>query len=367
MPETPTPPEQESLSVWHIFIEVILCVLAVITAFTIILPLFFIPAAIAFPIIVGRGKLYFIPAAVAGILLLIFFDRAQVLTWFIAYFGVILAILAAFGVGAGFLIRCCRKSRKIIRILATVAGIVILLVPGLYVLDGLSGLVRRPFVNLRIRTYVARNYSDFDLTVNRPIFDFKGGYFGALVHDSNNPDISFLVSHRNGRISDGFTAGTFWAGTLEYLLPPLLEEEFSGEFSREVPRTAWVSDGFTARVVGVQVGQPFDKTADVEKIARIIVTTESAAPEALAAKISRYHEFISQNGFNFARYRFHFRYENAPPIRVNDRVIEITVISELINDDLPAMIGYARGERSQDGVFDREYFRYVSLVDFTPD
>ena len=167
-------------------------------------------------------------------------------------------------------------------------------------------------------------------------------------------------------IRDGFTGGAFWARTLNHMLTPLLEEEFGDEFHRFTPSVAGVQAGFTSSVVGVQVGQPFDLTADVEKTARIIVVTESADPDILAAKISRYHAFISQNDFNFVQYMFHFQYANAPPIRGSERVIDISVQPELINDDLPARIEYARNNRNQNGVFHTTEFRYVSRVDFTP-
>lgn len=369
MSETPTPPKQKASNKRHIVIEVILSVLAAITLPTIALPFLFIPAAIAFPIVVSRRKLYFIPAAVAciALLILLFLFGVREFLSIMTLFLFIVAITGAFGVGAGLLIRHFLKSHKRMKIIAIAGGIVILLVPGLFILDAFIGLIRFPFANWRIRSYVARNYADFDLTVNRPYFDFKSGNFHALIQDSNNPDISFRITHRRGgEIHDRFTAGTFWAGTLDYMLTPLLEGEFSDEFHRVTPRIDGVQAGFTSQVSGVQVGQPFDKAADVEKTARIIVVTESADPETLAAKISRYHEFISQNGFNFERYRFHFRYENAPPVRRDERVIEITVISERINDDLPAMIEHARSNRDQNGVFRREYFRYNSRVDFTP-
>ena len=366
MTEPPTPYEQEKLNKKYIVTEVIICVLAILSALTLLGPLVLVPVAFAYPIIVGRPKLLYIPTGMAGvgfiILLVLLFHDIGLIFFLLLLF----AIVSAFGVGAGFIIRRFRVSRKRVKVLATTVGIIVLLVPCLFIVEIFTGLFRSPFVHLRIHTYIARNYADFDLRVSIPSYDFKSNLFSAQIRDRNSPDIFFNITHGSGELRDGFTSGSFWARTLDYMIAPLLEEEFNGEFYRFTPRIAGVQAGFTSRVAGVQIGQPFDKTADVEKTARIIVTTESAAPKALAALILRYHEFFSQNGFSFTEYTFHFQYAHAPPIRGSERVIDITVVSELINDDLPTRIEYARNNRNQNGVFHTTEFRYVSRVDFEP-
>jgi hypothetical protein len=115
---------------------------------------------------------------------------------------ILVAVLAICGVGAGLLIRRFRKTKKHIKIITTIIGIIVLLVPFLFIVELFSGIFRYPFVSWRIHSYVARNYSDFDLTVNRVYFDFKDNYFYAQVHDSNNTDISFRISHGSGIIGD---------------------------------------------------------------------------------------------------------------------------------------------------------------------
>jgi len=363
MIESPTPSEQKKLCKWHIIAEIMICVLAVLSIPSVFIPLILIPAAFAYPVIAGRLKLLFIPAGVAGAFLLVFLvivaDGVLVLLFFIA-------IAGAFGVVAGLIIRYFRESRKHIRIIATVIGVVILLVPFLFVFETFTGLMRSPFVSLRVRSYVARHYADYDLRVGRTTYHLKNVVFNTQVHDRNNPDISFSISVHNGKISDGFTSGGFWARTLDRMLTPLLEEEFGDEFHRVTPSIAGVRAGFTSRITGVKIGQPFDLTADVKITARIIITTESAEPEILAEKISRYHAFTSQNGFNFSEYLFHFQYANAPPIRGNQRVIDISLLPELINDDLPALIEHAHNNRNENGVFHTAEFRYVSRVGSAP-
>jgi len=349
MNENQTHLKKEKLRKKHIVAEVIICLLAALGVMTILAPFILIPIAFAFPIIIGKPKLLFIPVCVVGaIFLVLLFVEATVIPILLFIF----AIISTFGAGAGLLIRRFRESRKRIKILVNIISVIILIAPFLFVLDLFSGLVRYPFVALRIHTYVARNYSDFDLTVSRLSFDFKSNNFNAQVRDSNNPDISFRINNRGGTIYDGFTSGSFWEGTLNHMLGPLLEQEFGAELQH-----------FSSNISGVQIGQRFDLAANVEKTARITIAidnaTDNITPENLTSQISRYHDFISRNGFSFTEYIFSF---TNPEL---ERSIEITVSPAHINDSLPAMIEYARKNRNQSGVFQRPDFRYISRVDFT--
>ena len=364
MIEAPSPSKQDKLRKKHVIVEIIICVLAALSVPTLLIPLILVPIAFAYPIIVGKPRLLYIPSGVAcAALLIMLFFEADVIPLLLFF----LAIVGAFGVGSGLLIRCFYESRRCVKVIATTISIVILLAPCLFAVDMFSGIFRFPLARWQVHRYVAVYYADFDLTVGRMRFDFKNGDFNVNIYDSNNSDIWFNIRRVNVReIRDGFTSGVFWARTLNHMLTPLLEEEFGDEFHRLTPSIAGVQAGFTSSVVGVQVGQLFDLTADVEKTARIIVVTESADPDILVAKISRYHAFILQNGFNFAQYMFHFQYANAPPIRGSERVIDVSVQPELIYDGLPARIQYARNNRNQNGVFYTTEFRYVSHVDFVP-
>ena len=348
MTETPTPREKTPL--WQIIVEVVISAIALPATF---FALILVPVAFALPIIIGRPKMLYIPVCIMPLLLAIFFilNGAELILFFMLCIGV--AILGAFGVGAGFLIRRFRKSRTWVKVFAIIIGGVILFAPFLFVVEGFTGMIRSPFVNRRVRAYVAEHYVDFDLTVGCTGFSLKDGIFGTRIYDRNNPDISFRINVHNGVINDTFRSGTFWEGTLNHMLTPLLEEKFGDEFLR-----------FTSGIRGVRIAQQFDLDANVEKTARIAVATENADPETLATQLSRYHEFFLQNGFIFLRYTFHFHYENAPPIRGSERVIDITIPPELISTNLPMLIEYARENRNQNGVFfDNEIdFRYVSRV-----
>jgi len=348
MIETSTSPEWENSRKKHIIVVVIICALAAISVLTIIGPFVLVPIAFAYPIIVSKPKLLYIPAGMAGagfvIMLFLLFHDIGLIFILLIYF----AIVSAFGVGAGFLIRRFRKSRKRVKFLATTIGIIILLVPFVFIVELFTGWLRSPFVQIYIRSYIARNYADFDLVVNRPSLHFELQTFTSRVQDRNNPNLRFSVSLDNGGLHDSFTSGAFWSGILDPMLTPLLEEEFGDEFHL-----------FTSSISGVQVGQAFDLTADNLRIrSRITIATECSAPETLTAKIMRYHAFIIENGFYFTEHSFSFVYPGY------ERSITITISPQIINDDLPARIEHARNNRNQNGVYQSGNFNYTSYVDF---
>ncbi|MCL2357316.1 MAG: hypothetical protein FWC70_09210 [Defluviitaleaceae bacterium] len=339
-----TPTEKKHSPHWQIIVAAAISILAALSVPTLFLPFILIPAAFAFPLIIDRPKLLFIPSGVALATIAVL---ALVLQSFnldiLVFFFILAAIPAAFGMAAGWLIRFFRTRSTKVKILSIAVGGIILLVPFLFVAEIFTGIFRMPMVALRVNAYVARHYADFDLAVGRPSYSFKNGDFSVQVRDSNNPDVSFLIRYHNGEINDGFTQGNFWAATINNMLAPLLEQEFGDELR-----------SFTSSVSGVQAGQKFDLNADVEKTARISVNAESLCADVLAAKITRYHEFISQNGINFDVYVVTFRYCN------NERPTQISVPREFINNDLPALIEYAQNNRNEHGTFfDRETrFRY---------
>jgi len=348
MPEPP-PPKEQKLNKRHIVVEILICIFAVISAPTFLGPLILVPVAFAYPIIVSRPKLLFIPTGMASIgfmimLFLWFHDIVWILLMLFLF-----AVVSAFGVGAGLLIRRFRISRKRVKVLATTVGIIILLVPFVFVVEMFTGWFRTPFVQLYFRSYVARNYADFDLVVTRPSLHLEMQTFTSQVHDRNNPDLRFNVSLGRGGLRDSFTAGGFWTIQLNSILRPLFEEEFGDEFRN-----------FTSSISGVQVGQSFDLTDNNIRIrSHITIATECSDPETLTEKIMRYHAFIIENGFYFTGHTFifvHPDYESS---------IAITIFSpQVINDDLPALIERARNNRNQHGVFQSGDFTYSSRVDF---
>jgi len=262
------------------------------------------------------------------------------------FFFVIISVLV---IGAVFFIWRFCKSQKRIRLLKTTIGIIIVLVPFVFIFELFTGWLRSPFVHSYISSYVAQNYEDFDLVVNRPSLHLELQTFTSQVHDRNNPDLRFCVSPNNGGFIDTFTNGGFWSKIFETMLRPLLEEEFGDEL---LLFTSWIS--------GMQVGQPFDLTADNLIIgSHITIATECSDPKTLTTKIKRYHVFITENGFNFTSHSFSFVHPDY------EHSIGITMSPQIINDDLSALIMYARNNRNQHGNFQSGgNFSYTSYVDF---
>ncbi|MCL2202616.1 MAG: hypothetical protein FWB88_01560 [Defluviitaleaceae bacterium] len=349
MTEIPTPPEHEKSQKKHFIIEAIICALAVLSVLTLLGLLVLVPVAFAYPIIVGRPKLLYIPIGMASIgfivwLFLAFYDFGLIIMMMFFF-----AIVSAFGVGAGFLIRCFRKSQKPARFVATSIGIIILLVPLVFAVELFTGWLRTPFVQLHFRSYLARNIPEFNLAVSRPSFHFKFQTFTSRVQDRNNSDFSFSISRDSGRTRINYPSSGSWSRTLDPMLTQLLEDAFGDGFRR-----------FTSSISGVGFGQRFDLTADnVIMRSRITIATDCSAPETLTAKILRYHTFLAENGFYFTEHSFGFVHPDY------ERSITIRVSPQRINDDLPALIAYARNNRNQNGNFQRGgNFSYTSHVDF---
>jgi len=196
--------QKEKLRKRHVVIEVIICVLAAFSVPTLFIPFILVSVAFAYPVIVGRPKLLFIPISVAGAFFLIMFrlDGIEILL-------LLFAVISAFGVVAGLLIRHFRESRKSVKTIATIVGVVILFVPFLFIMEMFFGLLRNPLANMRVRRYIAQHYSDFDLRVGRSSYDFKDVSFNTRVYDRNNRDIHFNVIIRNGEVVDTFRSGGY--------------------------------------------------------------------------------------------------------------------------------------------------------------
>jgi len=310
MNERPTSSEQKKLHIKHVITEIIFYIFAIIAT----------PLSIIVLFVHGIGSIF--------ILLFLF------------------AVISVICVSTVFFVRRFRESRKRVRILVVTIGIIILFVPSIFIFELFTGWFRSPFVHVYIRSYVARNYTGFDLVVNRPSLHLELQAFTSQVHDRNNQDLRFSVSPDNGGFIDTFTSGAFWSGMLNPMIIPLLEVEFGDEFIL-----------FTSSISGVQVGQPFDLTADNLIIrSRITFSTECSSSDALAEKIMRYHAFITENEFYFTEHSFSFMHPDY------ERSITITVSPQIINDDLPARIEYARNNRNQHGNFQNGNFSYTSHV-----
>jgi len=340
--------EKNTLRKWHVITEVIICVIAAISVVTIILPLLLVPVAFAFPIIVRQAKLLFIPIGfiMLGAIVLIAVGEGSL----ILGMSVLVTIIGAFGVGTGFVVRFFQTRSKKLIALSYVVGCIILIVPFMFVVDILSGVVRRPFIRMRVRSHISRNYPDIDLRMGRTNFAMGSPLVRTQVHYGEHTDIYFNITVQGREIRSDIRQ--LWNLKIDNQLTSLLREEFGDEF-----RSIFTS------VSGLQSGQIFDITANAQITASITIITEDTSPEALYAKILRYHELLLQTDFTVTHYTIAFRFRNAT---ATDKHININIPPSLINEGLPWLIQHARDNQNQRGIFfdDLINFRYVSSANY---
>jgi len=335
--------QKTTLSKWHIVTEVIICVITAISVVTIILPLLLVPVAFAFPIIVRQAKLLFIPIGfimLAAIVLIVVGEGSLILGM-----SVLVTIVGAFGVGTGFIVRFFQTRSKKLIALSYVVGCIILIVPFMFVVDLFTGVVRRPFVRMRVRSHISRNYPDIDLRMGRTNFNMGSSLIRTNVHYQDT-DIYFHVTVQGREIRSDI--GQLWTRKINHQLTLLLREEFENEF-----RSIFISS------TGIHV----ELNAAPKITASITILTEDTSPEALYAQISRYHELIIKNGFTVTEYTIAFRFRNAT---ASDKHININIPPSLINEGLPWLIRHARDNQNQRGIFfdDSINFRYVSTMNY---
>jgi len=118
--------------------------LGVISFFSLLL----IPAVFAFPIIIKTSKLLIMPSVIIPVVIIIigivFFHPSEIL-FIIILFCVVTAILGAFGIGAGFLIRSFHSRKGMLKVSLITVGCFILLTPVAFIVILVSGvLLPRP-------------------------------------------------------------------------------------------------------------------------------------------------------------------------------------------------------------------------------
>lgn len=326
----------KSIRPWHIVVEVIGSILSVLPLIVgrvplLLLSIIFVPLVFAFPIIIRKHKLLFIPITIMPILIVAVY-RYHSPVILVAF-----AILSVFGVVAGLLIRKFSLGGRTAKILSRTVGLLVLMAPALIVVYINFGAPLHSFpVNRKVRQYVAETYPDteFDLVVGRTRRAWDGGTYRTRIFDRNNRNIYFEIWYTRERgISDRYTNGGFWNQTYNYMVRPLLDEEF-GEFF-----------GFFAIVNGVQVGQPFHKDAPVRTEAHLSVTVKDIEAATLAAEVVRFSDFLEQNNFSFMIYIFRFGRTDG------GYGIHIRVPTEYINDNLPELIKYMQSNLNEYGIY----------------
>ena len=118
--------------------------LGIISFFSLLL----IPIAFAFPIIIRASKLLIIPCVLIPVLTIIIgvsFFHPREMIFIVLLFCVVFAILGAFGIGAGFLIRSFHSRKGMLKATLITVGCFILLTPVAFIVILVSGvLLPRP-------------------------------------------------------------------------------------------------------------------------------------------------------------------------------------------------------------------------------
>ena len=281
---------------------------------------------------------------------------------------IFVCILVFFGYIGRLVIKYTSQNGKVIKIVGFIIGISIILLPWFIAFESTTNFFQRRVIRTQIEHYISTYLSDsgFDFVVGpiewrrMGLFAGPGGRFEAQVYDRYNPNLWFVISHdrQSGRL--GYNFDGFVYRLLEYEIAPLLEKEFYSEFYRIPNFAAWVVPRRNAGMT----------SSDALTI-RVEIFSEYASPIALAEIISRYHEFLTKSGFSIELYSFDIRYAGAPYLHFDPNSlwsIEISIITELINDDLPMLIEYARengGGQDRFRPFTTDGFWYLSNVDET--
>ena len=171
--------------------------------------LILVPSAFAFPIVINRKKLLFIPACIMPLFIVICYFHSypeSILTFCIA-----LAVIGSFGAVAGIMINSISSKKSKAKTIKISASGLILLTPVLiiwYVLAG-SPLHSLP-VNKTVKDYVSKNYSEYNVVVSRTWYDWYDGKYVTQIHEINNKDRYFEVWYSKNRgITDRFNYGNF--------------------------------------------------------------------------------------------------------------------------------------------------------------
>jgi|GEM_PF-1645145 len=292
-----------------------------------------VPAVFAFSIAIKKAMLLFIPVVIFPLFIVIFYFDSYPES--ILFFCTALAFISVFGAVAGILIRLFRFGKGKKKNVIVTIGVLVLLTPVLFIGYVFSGFRFYSIpVNIKVKNYVAKTYSEFDVTVGRTWYDWYDGTYVTKVFDKNDKDIYFEIWYYDREITDRYTYGEFWELKFKKMLSPLLEEEFKDELI-----------AFRVSVSGIEIGQQFSKDAPVKKTAYISVTPEDTEPSFMAEMMMKYYEFIEQNGFAFKSYSFYFR-------RIDGRNgIKIEVRADYFNDDLTELIEEMRGLVNERGSY----------------
>ena len=334
-----------------------------------IAPLFSITlfsAAVAFSIAIKKPILLLIP----GIVLLGVIAMSMTIEiGDIQIICVLLIIIAALGIPAGFLFRLSWAKRQDAKRFKTIAqaasGVVIILISVLLivlisVVIGFSRPFECFFIKGKIDAYVRENYPAYDLEVYYPSYDWKTRGYTSNVVSKNDKSIYFSVEYwglmesnteyftdtYEQAVLSGWNTTYEWQQILVNMLTPAFEKEFGDAFYR-IYVNIDNSNG------EIKNGQPFDKDFPISKTISINLSVQDIEPATLAEDIIKCRTITDQSDIRLTEFRFTFD-------SIRGRVY-CDLKPEYINDELALLIKEMHENRDPYGAYTGEGVYYQVL------
>ena len=312
------------------------------SAFTGVAPLFsmvLFSAAVAFSIAIKKPILLLIP----GVVLLGFIAMSIAIEINgIRAICVLLVIIAALGIPAGFLFRLAWARRHDVKrfktIVQVVSGVIIILISVLLIVLALVVIgVSKPFecffLKGKIDAYVRENYPAYDLEVYYPSYHWKTGGYTSNVVSKKDKNVYFSIEYEEitksftdtfeHAVLSGWNTAYEWEQILANMLTPAFEKEFGDDFDRIVV----IIDNSNGEI---EHGQPFDKDFPISKTISIYLSVKDIEPATLAEEIIKCRTIVEQSDIRFAEYRFSFD--------TNIQRVYCDLKTEYINDELALLI-----------------------------
>lgn len=191
-----------------------------------------------------------------------------------------------------------------------------------------------------IRSYVDKNYSEYDLVVDRAVYNFKFKSYGCKVYSKEIIDLHFTIKYnQKGNISyDSFepdylgSYNTLERFSKEYtkLVTPVLEDLFGKENINRA-YIEYEKDNLSDASTTPQPNEEFTLNDIYHKRLMVNLEGTSAKAEDFADTLNTLHQTMIKNGYTVDNYTLY--------IEINGRAYDVRRIKpELINDDLVELI-----------------------------
>ncbi|MTI70541.1 MAG: hypothetical protein FH751_09860 [Firmicutes bacterium] len=199
----------------------------------------------------------------------------------------------------------------------------------------------------KINDYVISNYSDIDLVIEEPKYNFKFSEYYSNVYSEEDIDVHFLVKYSNRRIYDDYEIdvlsgwNTLRRMEAEYatLLTPLLKEEFVDSFNRvnvEYPKKINKAD------ITKMLNTPLNVNDGEYKKLWLNLKHVDMTVESLSTNLKRLHNVLIKKGYYIDEYVLwidgegQYDYINVTGIKAN-----------MICDGLTELIQYSKDNREE--------------------